>query len=123
MARPVAICSTRKASMTAPAIPNSHKQKEAYGRFTRAEFFPLLEKLGVAVAGEWEVLIGDGPTIMCEGRVCNVDTLIRNLQSKKFREAKTRLKEYVEDYQSRILMFHIRKVKGYKSASYDLVSD
>lgn len=98
-------------------------KKEVYGRFTREEFYPLLEELGVAVAGEWEVLIGDGPTIMCEGRVYNVDTLIRNLQSKKFREAKNRLKGYVEDYQSRILMFHIRKVKGYKSACYKLVSD
>jgi hypothetical protein len=33
------------------------------------------------------------------------------------------LKEYIEDYQSRILTFHIQKMKGYKSASYRLISD
>ena len=99
------------------------EKKEAYGRFTRDEYYPLMEELGIAVAGEWEVLIGDSPSIICEGRVNNVDNLIRNLQSKKFRESKSLLKEYIEDYQSRILTFHIQKVKGYKSASYRLVSD
>jgi len=99
------------------------EKKEAYGRFTRDVYYPLMEELGIAIAGEWEVLIGDSPSIICEGRVKNVDTLIRNLQSKKFRTAKTELKEYIEDYQSRILMFHIQKIKGYKSASYELISD
>lgn len=99
------------------------EKKEAYGHFTREVYYPLMEELGIAIAGEWEVLIGDSPSIICEGRVNNVDTLIRNLQSKKFRNAKTELKEYIEDYQSRILMFHIQKIKGYKSASYELISD
>lgn len=99
------------------------EKKEAYGRFTRDTYYPLLEKLGISIAGEWEVLIGDSPSIICEGRVENVDTLIRNLQSKNFLEAKSQLKAFIENYQSRILTFHIRKVKGYKSASYDLVSD
>ena len=99
------------------------EKKEAYGKYTRDVYFPLMEELGIVVAGEWEVLIGDSPSIICEGRVKDVDTLIRNLQSKKFREAKTTLKEYIEDYQSRILTFHIQKVKGYKSASYKLISD
>ena len=99
------------------------EKKEAYGKYTRDVYFPLMEELGIVVAGEWEVLIGDSPSIICEGRVKDVDILIRNLQSKKFREAKTTLKEYIEDYQSRILTFHIQKVKGYKSASYKLISD
>jgi hypothetical protein len=99
------------------------EKKEAYGRFTREEYYPLLEELGISVAGEWEVLIGDSPSIICEGRVEHVDNLIRNLQSKKFRKAKSQLKAYIEDYQSRILTFHIQKLKGYKSASYELISD
>jgi len=99
------------------------EKKEAYGSFTRKEYYPLMQELGIAVAGEWEVLIGDSPSIICEGRVKDVGSLIRNLQSKKFCNAKTRLKEYIEDYQSRILTFHIQKVKGYKSASYKLISD
>jgi hypothetical protein len=44
------------------------EKKEAYGRFTREEYYPLLEELGISVAGEWEVLIGDSPSIICEGR-------------------------------------------------------
>ena len=99
------------------------EKKEAYGQFTRKEYYPLMEELGIVIAGEWEVLIGDSPSIICEGRVNNVSTLIQNLQSKKFRESKTMLKEYIEDYQSRILTFHIQKMKGYKSASYRLISD
>jgi ribosomal protein L22 len=74
------------------------------------------------VAREWEVLIGDGPSIICEGRVNDINSLIGNLQGKKFQEAKQKLKEFVENYESRIFTFHIQKVKGYKSASYRIVS-
>lgn len=98
-------------------------KKDDYGRYTTEEFYPLLEDLGISVATEWEVLIGESPSIICEGRAKNVDSLIRNLQSEKFRHAKGKLKEYVENYESRILTFHIQKVSGYKSASYNILSD
>ena len=96
-------------------------KKVEYGRYTKNEFYPLMEELGIFVAREWEVLIGDGPSIICEGRATDIGNLIRNLQSKKFRQAKRKLKEYTENYRSRILTFHIQKVKGYKSASYNLI--
>ena len=95
--------------------------KKEYGRFVINEFYPLLEELGISVAREWEVFIGDGPSIICEGRAKDINNLIGNLQSDKFQEAKQKLKEFVENYESRILTFHIRKVKGYKSASYRVV--
>ncbi len=97
--------------------------KKEYGRFVINEFYPLLEELGISVAREWEVLIGDGPNILCEGRAKDTNNLIGNLQSKKFQEAKQKLKKFVENYESRILTFHIQKVKGYKSASYHIVSN
>jgi hypothetical protein len=75
------------------------------------------------VAREWEVLIGNGPSIICEGRATDINKLIANLQSEKFHKAERKLKEYVERYESRILTFHIQKIKGYKSASYRLVSN
>jgi hypothetical protein len=96
--------------------------KRAYGRYVIDEFYPLLEELGILVAREWEVLIGDGPSIICEGRAKDIDNLIKNLQSDRFQKAKQKLKEYVENYESRILTFHIQKIKGYKSASYRVVS-
>ncbi len=95
--------------------------KKEYGRFVINEFYPLLEELGIFVAREWEVFIGDGPSIICEGRAKDINNLIGNLQSDKFQEAKQKLKQFVENYESRILTFHIRKVKGYKSASYRVV--
>ena len=96
--------------------------KKEYGRFVINEFYPLLEELGISVAREWEVLIGDGPSIICEGRAKDINNLIANLQGKKFQEAKLKLKQFVENYESRILTFHIQKMKGYKSASYRIVS-
>ena len=95
--------------------------KREYGRFVINEFYPLLEELGISVAREWEVFIGDGPSIICEGRAKDINNLIANLQSDKFQKAKQKLKEFVENYESRILTFHIQKVKGYKSASYRVV--
>ena len=96
--------------------------KKEYGRFVINEFYPLLEELGISVAREWEVLIGDGPSIICEGRAKDINNLIANLQGKKFQESKLKLKQFVENYESRILTFHIQKMKGYKSASYRIVS-
>jgi hypothetical protein len=98
-------------------------KKTDYGRYTLDEFYPALEELGISVAREWEVLIGEGPSIICEGRATDINNLISNLQNKKFRHVKQRLKEYVENYESRILTFHIQKIKGYKSASYNILSD
>jgi hypothetical protein len=95
--------------------------KKEYGRFVINEFYPLLEESGISVAREWEVFIGDGPSIICEGRAKDIHNLIVNLQSDKFQEAKQKLKQFVENYESRILTFHIQKVKGYKSASYRVV--
>ena len=99
-------------------------KKDDYARFTAEVFYPIMEELGITIAGEWEVLIGDGPRIVCEGRAENIDstTLISNLQSQKFQKAKQGLKQFVENYESRILTFHIQKVLGYKSASYELIS-
>ena len=97
--------------------------KKAYGRYVIDEFYPLLEDMGISVAREWEVLIGDGPSIICEGRAKDTRNLIQNLQSKKFQQAKQKLKQYIENYESRILTFHIQKIKGYKSASYRVVSN
>lgn len=98
-------------------------QKEAYDRYTTEVFYPTLEELGITVAQEWEVLIGDGPRIICEGRVNDISKLISNLQTIKFRKAKQELKNYVENYESRLLSLHLQKVKGYKSASYNIIGD
>ncbi len=99
----------------------SNQDYEDYTRYVTEKFYPMLEELGIMVAEEWEVLIGDGPRLLCEGRVNDVPSLIVNLQGARFRKGKKQLKNYIDKYESRILAFHIRKVKGYKSASYQIV--
>jgi hypothetical protein len=98
-------------------------KKAAYAQFVNEEFYPCLESLGIHVAGEWEVLIGDGPRTLCEGRAQEISELIHNLQSDRFKHAKRVLKKYVENYESRLLAFHVQKIKGYKSASYKLIAE
>jgi len=99
----------------------SHKKAE-YNAFVTETYYPTLEDLGVKIATEWEVLIGDGPRIICEGRAQDINSLLRNLQSKAFQKARRTLKSYVYNYENRILVFHIMKQLGYKSASYKIVS-
>lgn len=95
-------------------------KKADYERFVSEEYYPTMEKLGITVAGEWEVLIGEGPHIICEGRTQNIDQVVRNLQSEKFRKARHGLRHFVENYGSRFLSFHIQKIIGYKSESYEI---
>ena len=97
------------------------RTKDAYEDYLVNEYYPLLEASGIAVAGEWEVLIGDGPHIICEGRVRDTEKLIKTIQSKKFRTARRKLKGLVDNFESRIFSFHIHKIKGYKSASYHML--
>ncbi len=97
------------------------KTKDEYENYVLNEYYPLLEESNIAVAGEWQVLIGDGPHIICEGRVRDTEKLIKTIQSKKFRRARRKLKGFVENFECRILSFHIQKVKGYKSSSYHML--
>ena len=97
------------------------QSRAAYEEYVITEYYPLLEASDIAVAGEWEVLIGDGPHIICEGRVRDSSKLIKTIQSKTFRTARRKLKGLVENFESRIFTFHIHKLKGYKSASYHML--
>lgn len=94
------------------------QKKTEYDEFVGHEYLSILADAGVSVAGEWEILIGDGPGVLLEGRVSDTNNLIRNLQHKNFKRAQARLKKLVENYRSRLLTFHIQKIKGYKSESY-----
>jgi len=98
-------------------------RQESYDAFLKESYLPIMTELNIQVAGEWEVLIGDGPRIILEGRAESADSLIGNLQGSSFRKGKQELSRYVENYESRLLGFHIKKNKGYKSASYQMVPE
>lgn len=112
---------TLKFNQSWNVISKTRKQYEDYVTHT---YYPLLEELGIQVAGEWEVLIGSGPRILCEGRAVDVDTntLLNNLRSDKFQKAKRGLWQFIENYESRIFIFHIQKVVGYKSVAYKMIA-
>lgn len=99
----------------------SHKRAD-YKKFVTESYYPLMEQLDISIASEWEVLIGDGPRIICEGRAQDINSLLGHLQSKQFQKARRDLKSYVYHYENRILVFHIIKILGYKSASYRIIS-
>ena len=109
---------TIKFNQTWDVISNSWP---AYKDYVVNEYYPLLEASDIKVAGEWEVLIGDGPHIICEGRVRDSAKLISTIQGKKFRTARRKLKGLVENFETRIFSTHIRKVVGYKSSSYNML--
>jgi hypothetical protein len=98
------------------------QKREGYEKYATESFYPCLEALGIKVAGEWEVMIGDGPRVICEGRADEVHKLLENLQSAKFQKARKDMMQFVENYETRILTFHIQKVAGYKSLSYQFVT-
>ena len=100
----------------------SRGKKEEYERFVGKEFYPAMEELDISIAGEWEVFIGDGPQILCEGRSQNIDQMVRNINSKRFLDMRRELHHFIENYSNRFLSLHIRKIKGYKSESYELVA-
>ena len=97
------------------------QSRSDYEDYVVNDYYPLMEKSDIVVAGEWEVLIGDGPHIICEGRVRDSTKLIKTIQSKDFRTARRKLKNLVENYRSRIMTFHVHKLRGYKSASYHML--
>lgn len=98
------------------------KNSGDYQKYSMESFYPCLEELGIKIAGEWEVIIGDGPRIICEGRADDANTLLESIQSARFQKARKELKQFVENYESRILTFHIQKVDGYKSQRYQFVA-
>ena len=97
------------------------KTKDEYDDYVINEYYPLMEESDIAVAGEWMVLIGDGPHIICEGRVHDTEKLIKTISSKKFRTARRKLKGLVDHFESRLFSFHVQKIKGYKSSSYHMM--
>ncbi|MFU8769388.1 MAG: hypothetical protein ACNA7H_06585 [Desulfotignum sp.] len=102
-------------------ITRKEDDYQRYTQFMFEEFYPVLEEIGVHIAGEWEVLIGEGPRTICEGRVMDVCSLINALEGTKFRQAKEKLKTYVENYESRILSFHIKRQKHDQSETYHII--
>ncbi len=100
----------------------SDKEHE-YDYFVLNKFYPMLEDLSIEVTNEWKVLIGEGPNIICEGRVKKADNLMKNLKSQKFQRTRAKLKRLIQNYESRALTLHVGKnLGGYKTTYYGVIS-
>ena len=93
-------------------------KEEKYDDFIRNVHYPAMEELGIRIADEWNVLIGESPHILYEGRADNAEQLLAALKSPKFRIMKNELLKLVSNYNSRVLVFHAFRAKGGTSKEY-----
>lgn len=98
-------------------IPGKEKEYEA---FIHDTCVPKMNELGIKIAGEWSVLIGESPHVILEGRAKSLDILMKALQSDDYRQLKAKLMDMVNHCNSRVLVFHALRSIGYKSVSYEM---
>ena len=94
------------------------KEKE-YDDFIRTVHYPAMEEIGIRVAGEWYVLIGESPHIFYEARADMAEQLLNALRNPKFRVIKRDLLKLVRNYSSRVLVFHAFRAKGGTADDYE----
>ncbi len=94
-------------------------KENEYDLFVKNEFYPAMEAIGIRVAGEWKVLIGESPHMFFEGRCEHAEQLLTALNSQKFRASKHQLMKLVTNYSSRVLVFHAFRAKGAQTSDYE----
>ncbi|MDZ7330671.1 MAG: hypothetical protein ONB13_10880 [candidate division KSB1 bacterium] len=107
---------TVKFSQYWDVIPGKEHQ---YDQFIKNDFYPAMEAIGIHVAGEWKVLIGESPNMFFEGRCDHAEQLLTALNSQKFRTMKHELMKWVTNYSSRVLVFHAFRAKGATTSDYE----
>ena len=75
-----------------------------FDRFMKQEYLPGLEKLGLEIAGDWQVRVGDAPHNVCEVRAADLSTIGQALQSPSFAGLTHRLLQQVSDYGCKVLI-------------------
>jgi len=75
-----------------------------FDRFMKQEYLPGLEALGLEVAGDWRVRVGDAPHSVCEVRAMNLSTIGQALQSPSFAGLTRRLLQLVSGYGCKVLI-------------------
>lgn len=75
-----------------------------YGEFLKNRYIPEIEKLGIRVKAEWQVLLGTGLRLLLEGVTTNLVDVAQAIMSDEFRNLRRELlSNFVVNYSSRIL--------------------
>jgi hypothetical protein len=94
-----------KVLLTYDIIPET---QETYYQFMLGELVPTVQSMGLGMAEAWHTAVGDYPlrlvAFVGESRA-QVDEVI---ESEKWDELETRLKQYVTNYKRRIVPFRDR---------------
>ncbi len=78
-------------------------RNQDYSEFMMREFVPSLNRLGVTPSEAWLSVYGTGPQIMMEASVEDIPTARELIASDQWIELKSRLLEYVENFQHKIV--------------------
>ncbi len=89
-----------KLLLTFDPIP---ERREAYFRYVLGEFVPALERLGLTMSEAWHTAYGQYPLRLTGFLAPDRDTMDNILASKSFERLEARLKEYVVNYQRRVV--------------------
>lgn len=74
-----------------------------YFEFMVREFAPKITSLGITPTEAWFAVYGEGPQVVVEGITDDLDTMREIINSKDWESLNTRLQEYVDDYQQKVV--------------------
>lgn len=75
-----------------------------YAEFLKNRYIPEIEKLGIRIKAEWQVLLGTGLRLLLEGVTTNLVDVAQVIISDKFRNLRRELlSNFAANYSSRIL--------------------
>lgn len=78
-------------------------QEQTYFEFAMQTFTPALTKMGWQPTEAWYTLYGDGPQILTAGVTDSVEKMREVLDSDEWEELKSRLLEYVTNFQYKVV--------------------
>jgi hypothetical protein len=81
---------------------------EEYYRYVLGEFIPEVQNLGLYSFMAWHVAYGDYPMRQIEFVADTLETLQQAFHSTKWHDLEDRLKNYITNYERKVVRFHDR---------------
>ncbi len=78
-------------------------RNQEYSEFMMREFVPGLNRMGLTPSEAWLSVYGEGPQIMMEAAVEELEMAREVLASTQWRELQDKLEEYVDGYQQKVV--------------------
>ncbi|MCD4684375.1 MAG: hypothetical protein K8S97_00375 [Anaerolineae bacterium] len=78
-------------------------RNQEYSEFMMREFVPGLNRMGLTPSEAWLSVYGEGPQIMMEAAVEELEMVHEVLASAQWRELQDKLEEYVDGYQQKVV--------------------